>query len=186
MMENIKVFDNFFSEELRQEIWGKMMRPKWNFTGGNPTCRFWHMNNLEEERYFNNDLYNHILKKLGPRFERIIIGCNRIYANGMGACQCGNPHRDDGDLTFLYYPNPEWPFWWQGHLMFLNKIDDPPAADGGKYHPSDDDDIVKTVAYKPNRAVIFPANYYHYAQAPHRHCNALRVSLAYKFLVQPS
>ena len=186
MMENIKVFDNFFSEELRQEIWGKMMRPKWNFTGGNPTCRFWHMNFLEKEEYFNTHLYNHILKKLGPRFQRIIIGCNRIYANGMGACQCGNPHRDDGDITFLYYPNPEWPFWWQGHLMFLNKIDDPPAADGGKYHPSDDDDIVKTVAYKPNRAVIFPANYYHYAQAPHRHCNALRVSLAYKFLVQPS
>ena len=35
MMENIKVYDDFFSEELRQEIWDKMMRPKWNFTGGN-------------------------------------------------------------------------------------------------------------------------------------------------------
>ena len=104
----------------------------------------------------------------------------------MGACQCGNPHRDDGDLTFLYYPNPKWPFWWQGHLMFLNKVDDPPAPDGGSYHPSDDDDVVRTVAYKPNRAVLFQANYYHYAQAPHRKFNGLRVSLAYKFLVQPS
>ena len=100
MMENIKVFDNFLSEELRQEIWEKMMRPKWSFTGGNPTCRFWHMNDLEKEEYFNTYLYEIILDKLGPKFKEIICGCARIYANGMGATQCGNPHRDDGDLTF--------------------------------------------------------------------------------------
>ena len=38
--------------------------------------------------------------------------------NGQTSGQCGTPHTDDGDLTFLYYPNLEWDVKWQGHLIF--------------------------------------------------------------------
>ena len=40
--------------------------------------------------------------------------------------------------------------------------------------------LYKTVSYKPNRAVLFPAKIIHYADAPSRFFNGLRISLAYK------
>ena len=43
-----------------------------------------------------------------------------------------------------------------------------------------EDEVSKIVTYKPNRAVIFPSNIVHYADAPHKLYNGLRVSLAYK------
>ena len=42
--------------------------------------------------------------------------------------------------------------------------------------------MVKTITYKPNRAVLFSANILHYAGAPHRLHIGLRTSLAYKFV----
>ena len=40
----------------------------------------------------------------------------------------------------------------------------------------------RVVRYRPNRAVLFPAKILHHADAPTRHFNGLRVSLAYKFV----
>ena len=65
----IKVIDNFFEEEIQKEIWKKMMRPKWSYTGGGTTRnRFWHMDGLEKEEYFNEYLYKIICKKLDKKF----------------------------------------------------------------------------------------------------------------------
>ena len=47
--------DNFFEEEIQKEIWKKMMRPKWSYTGGQETTsvdRFWHMDGLENDLVF--------------------------------------------------------------------------------------------------------------------------------------
>jgi Rps23 Pro-64 3,4-dihydroxylase Tpa1-like proline 4-hydroxylase len=89
----------------------------------------------------------------------------RIYCNGQTACQSGVPHTDDGDMTFLYYPNLEWGTMWGGALLFM-----------------EDDEIIKTVSYKPNRAVVFPSNIWHCADAPNKLVTDLRISLAYKLL----
>ena len=157
----IKVIDNFFEEEIQKEIWKKMMRPKWSYTGGGTTRnRFWHMDGLEKEEYFNEYLYKIICKKLDKKFSSII----RIYANGQTGGQCGTPHYDDGDLTFLYYPAPEWNITWQGHLIFLNE-----KKEGERI-----------VFHKPNRSVLFSGKIEHYADAPIRFFNGLRISLAYK------
>ena len=43
-------------------------------------------------------------------------------------------------------------------------------------------EIARTITYKPNRAIILPANIYHYADAPHRMFNGLRISVAWKLL----
>ena len=157
----IRVYDNFFTEEIREEIWNLMLRPRWIPDGGNSDNWFWHISNLEDESYFNDYLYNIICDKLEKKYK-----VRRIYANGQSSGQIGNPHEDDGDFTFLYYPNPKWQLDWNGHLIFSEDNKEP----------------TKIIVYKPNRAVLFSSNIMHYADAPHRYYTGLRTSLAYKFL----
>ena len=120
---NIDVYDNFFPTEVQKEIWYLLQRPRWSPHGGemahNPDSKktkFWHMDNLEKEDFFNTFLYDLICKNLNINYT-----IARIYANGQNGGQSGNYHIDDGDITFLYYPNPEWKVEWGGHLVFLNK-----------------------------------------------------------------
>ena len=158
----IEVYDDFFDDDTQQEIYSKLMRPNWGISGNNPGKLeiFWHYEGLENEEYFSEYLYKKICNKLDTEFK----GFERIYANGQTAGQCGTPHYDDGDLTFLYYPSPVWDTNWQGHLMFMNEADE----------------VVRVVEHKPNRAVLFTGIIKHYADAPHRWFNGLRISLAYK------
>ena len=156
----IEIYDNFFYEEIRKEIYDKLMEPHWHLKGGYGKDLFWHYDNLENQEYFNKFLYELICKKLNRKFK----GIKRIYANGQTAGQCGTPHYDDADLTFLYYPAPEWDITWQGHLIFLNK--------------KKEGDTV--VLHKPNRSVLLSGDQKHYASAPTRFFNGLRISLSYK------
>tara|TARA_B100000700_G_C14595850_1_gene646763 strand:+ start:156 stop:656 length:501 start_codon:yes stop_codon:yes gene_type:complete len=161
----IEVYDDFFDDHIRKEIFDLLMKPHWGLSGGNDNKPeiFWHYDGLEgnlHRGYFTEFLYEKICKKLGREFK----GFQRIYANGQTAGQCGTPHYDDGDLTFLYYPSPVWDIKWQGHLMFMDE----------------NDEVVRVVEHKANRAVLFPGTIKHYADAPHRWFNGLRISLAYK------
>ena len=158
----ISVYDNFFTEEIRKEIFSKLTEPHWGISCRGNREIVWHCDGLEKQEYFNNYLYGLICKKLNRNFKSI----GRIYANGQTAGQCGTPHIDDGDLTFLYYPAPEWHITWQGHLIFLNKNKDGETI----------------VIHKPNRGVLFNGNQLHYADAPTRFFNGFRISLAYKLL----
>ena len=158
----IEVYDDFFDDDIHQEVYSKLMRPNWGISGNNPGKLeiFWHYEGLENEEYFSEYLYEKICNKLDTEFK----GFERIYANGQTAGQYGTPHYDDGDLTFLYYPSPVWDTNWQGHLMFMDE----------------NDEVVRVVEHKANRAVLFPGIIKHYADAPHRWFNGLRISLAYK------
>ena len=158
----VEIYDDFFPKEIHLEIFNRLRSPRWGLSGGTDRKPeiFWHFDALEKENYFSEYIYNLICKKLNRRFR----GVKRIYANGQTAGQCGTPHIDDGDLTFLYYPLTEWEIKWQGHLIFLDEKDE---GD-------------KIVFYKPNRAVLFDGKQRHYADAPSRFFNGLRISLAYK------
>ena len=155
----IEVYDNFFPKEIHEEVFEKLMEPGWRFRGGSLRNTFWHHDGLEQQDYFADFLYRTICEKLNKTFKSV----KRIYANGQTACQCGNPHRDDGDLTFLYYPSLVWDIKWQGHLIF-------PESE-------------RVIFHKPNRAVLFTGKQLHYADAPSRFFNGLRISLAYKLWV---
>jgi hypothetical protein len=156
----IEVYDDFFPEEIHHQIYTFLMDTGgWRLHGGCPTNRFWHFDDLEQIDYFNDFLYKEITSKINKKFSKF----NRIYANGQTAGQCGTSHTDDGDFTFLYYPCLEWKLEWEGHLVF----------------PTDD----RIIKYKPNRAVLFSGNQLHYANAPNRCYNDLRISLAYKLWV---
>ena len=161
----IEVYDHFFDDDTRKEIFDLLMKPHWGLSGGNNNKPeiFWHYDGLEGDLhngYFTKFLYEKICKKLNREFK----GFQRIYANGQTSGQCGTPHQDDGDLTFLYYPAPQWNISLQGHLIFLN----------------DSGEVNKVVEYKSNRAVLFDGKIAHYADAPSRFFNGLRISLAYK------
>ena len=164
-LNDIMVYDDFFPIDIQEEIFNKIMTSGWSYTGGGGGIgeegfsRFWHVDGLEKDYYFSSFLYNKICQKLNMTFS----GFERIYANGQTACQYGTPHTDDGDMTFLYYPNLEWGLTWQGGLFFIKN-----------------GEIDRTITYKPNRAVLFPAKIKHYADAPSRLYNELRISLAYK------
>ena len=160
----ISVYDDFFTIDIQKEIFQKLLTSGWSYTGGggmgdDKLSRFWHVDGLENDDYFSSYLYDIICKKLNMNFS----GFSRIYANGQTACQYGVPHIDDGDVTFIYYPNLEWKLIWQSGLFFIKN-----------------NEIIKTVSYKPNRVVLFPAKIMHYADAPSRFFNGLRISLAYK------
>ena len=161
---DISVYDDFFPLNTQKEIFQKLLTSGWSYTGGggigdDKLSRFWHVDRLENDDYFSSYLYDIICKKLNMNFS----GFSRIYANGQTACQYGVPHIDDGDVTFIYYPNLEWKLIWQSGLFFIKN-----------------NEIIKTVSYKPNRVVLFPAKIMHYADAPSRFFNGLRISLAYK------
>ena len=133
----------------------------WSFTGGGVSdindfeSRMWHMDGLENDDYFKT-LFSKILHKL--KIKGSLIRC---YANGQTATQSGVPHKDDGDITILYFPTP-WVHYIGGHLYFGHN------------------NLEKTVEYKQNRLVKFPANIMHYAGAPDKAYTGLRVSLAFK------
>ena len=182
-LNTIRVIDNFFTEEIHHEISKLMDRPKWRLKGGNPENRFWHMDDLQSEDYFSHYLFEIIQNK----FE-INTKIRRIYANGQTVGQNGVPHADSYDdfsMTFLYYPNLEWKFTWGGHLSFLDARSD--SEDTARkirkeihestYLPIN---ITHSINYVPNRAILFPANIWHYAHPPNRTFTGLRTSLAYK------
>ena len=111
----IEVHDDFLPVDTQAEVLLQMERARWSFTGGRPPNSFWHMDGLEAEPFFREHLFGLICARLGRRF-----GVERIYANGQTALQHGAPHVDDGDLTFLYFPNPRWRAAWNGSLHFLS------------------------------------------------------------------
>ena len=190
-MNNIQidVIDNFFEKELQNKIFEKIKFSKWSYTGGSLKNPIWHADNLEQDKFFSDHVKDLILNKLNL----VNSKCIRIYANGQTGGMNGDPHIDDGHLTFLYFTNPTWNVDWGGHLAFLNILGK--MYDGDEYGnasqswhdwdyiPSGDDEIEKVITFKPNRGVLFPSDIVHYAMAPHRFFSGLRMSLAYKFFL---
>ena len=62
---SIDVYDNFFTEDIRKEIFNLLLRPKWAPSGGNNNNWFWHMDKLHKEEFFSKYLYDFICNKLG-------------------------------------------------------------------------------------------------------------------------
>ena len=171
----IKVFDNVFNKELTKKIWDSVSRPKWQLSGGSKQReeRFWHMEDLDKEEFYEKYLFQILCDKyLIEKTSAYKI--HKIYANGQTANQNGTAHCDDSrpnTFTLLYYPNLEWHYSWNGSLFFLNHLGS---------HPEPNTEIIKTVSYKPNRAIYFPSNICHYAEAPSLKFNDIRVSIAWK------
>ena len=89
----------------------------------------------------------------------------RYYSNSHTYGQDGHIHRDDGDLTVLYYPCRNWKTEWEGGTSFYNE---------------EITDCIKYVSYKFNRLVVFRAGIPHRAMPVTRDCYELRTSVVFK------
>ena len=183
----VNIIDNFFEKEIHDQIYEKIVNSNWTYNGGSKDNPFWHVDNLEEDKFFSDYLQKIILEKINLSSSK----CIRIYANGQTAGMSGDTHIDDGHLTFLYFVNQKWNVIWGGHLAFLNVLGKMYNGDefgnvdeswhDWNYYPSHDDELEKVITYKPNTAVLFPSNIVHFAMAPHSSFAGMRISLAYKF-----
>jgi hypothetical protein len=92
----------------------------------------------------------------------------RLHINGQVFGQEGQFHRDSLEPDFvsvLLFTNSFWDVCWGGGFSYIfpNTMD------------------VKTVAYQPNRAVIFPSNMLHCGQSPSRCTDVFRTSVVFVF-----
>jgi len=166
LLNQITVVDDFFTTDEMNNIKTKLQEPKWSFVGGGVDdidqsikSNFWHMEDLDD--YFSNYLFNKILEKY-----KFSVKLLNVYANGQTASQSGVPHWDEGDLTFLLFTE-NWKHHWGGNLNFC-----------------DNEEVTKVVTYKQNRGVLFPARFLHYAGAPDKIYDGLRISVAWKIKIE--
>ncbi|MFT5138812.1 MAG: hypothetical protein ACI9H8_002591 [Lysobacterales bacterium] len=170
-LNQINIINNFLTPDLQLEVLKALRAPGWSIgrlpviVGDNrPPSKLWHLNGLERLPLFSETIFKIICGQFNTNFTY-----KRIYANGQLACQKGNIHQDDGDVTFLYYPLQEWLPEWGGNLMFY-----------------DGQDVARCVSYVPNRAIAFPAMLKHGAEAPSRDYPGMRVSIGFKLMLPVS
>ena len=163
----IKVIDDLVTEEMQMALFKATRSSNWYFgafSNDRTAIPFWNMD------LNGNEAADAIWQHSKARCE-LRIGSSlevlRQYANGHTFGQGGRPHTDDstpGTYTLLYYPMPQWHKDWDGGTVFQEK----------------DGEVISTIQYKPNRAVLFDARILHYGRAPSRMFLGLRVTVAYK------
>jgi hypothetical protein len=172
-LDSISVLDDLLPPDLQIQVLKVLQQPCWSIGklpiikgDDKPPAKLWHMNRLEDQPLFSQDIFRSICELFDTQF---VI--RRIYANGQLACQKGDIHKDsedDAHFTFVYYPLQEWRREWGGNLMFY---------EGGE--------VNKCVSYVPNRAISFPAKVTHGAEATSKDYEGMRVSVAWKLQIPP-
>jgi len=89
----------------------------------------------------------------------------RAYANAHTYGVNGLPHKDDGDVTVIYYPCQDWDPVWEG---------------GTALYTDDGIDCRRYCTYKFNRLFMFPAKTLHRAMPLTRDCTKLRTVIVFK------
>lgn len=164
---DIKTFDNVFSEVEMHSIIKYLERPMWRYGHVSSTkdkrymnCPpFWSMTLVKDE-FFTEHLLNKILEVTG---DDLIL--ETVYANGQTYGIGGQPHEDSVDeygRTFLLYANTGWDVRWNGKTTFMFQ----------------DKSIHVQPAY--NKAVYFPGIIKHFAEETTRTFGGLRTTVAWK------
>lgn len=96
-----------------------------------------------------------------------------VYANGQTFGQDSPIHRDnkasEQGLTVVMFCNDHWVSAWGGELVFYD-------------HRKEN--IIKAVLPRPGRIVIFNGQVPHNARSPSAGCDRLRMTLAFKTIIQ--
>jgi hypothetical protein len=164
-MNDIKVFEEVFSDEDSKLIVKKINDSSWKFGhSGVPNAYrvFWFMQ-LRDDPFFSKHLFDIVQFKIGAQCD-----LKRVFANGQTFGQDGDWHTDSEDknrYTFVYYVNEEWKRDWGGETAFLlnNKV--------------------IGITPKHNNGVFFPATMMHSGRAPSRDSYRLRITVAFHFEV---
>jgi hypothetical protein len=164
----IKTFEQVFSDQDRERIQNYLKSPNWCYGQYSHKTKeqhkkFWYME-LMEHRFFCSDLFEKICVITKSKFSLL-----KVYANGHTFAQDGYWHMDtekNDEYTFLYYANPEWKVTWAGETVF------------------NIDNTILSFVPKPNTALLFPGNIWHYAKSPSRDFFDLRTTIAFKMKLE--
>ena len=160
--------DTFFSDRFWKVYWNRNKgKENWNWhrSIANDVKDMGDINDrVEQLDSSTRMLWDHV-DELLFNIVKIKQRLVRYYSNSHTYGQDGHIHRDDGDLTVLYYPCRNWKTEWEGGTSFYNE---------------EITDCIKYVSYKFNRLVVFRAGIPHRAMPVTRDCYELRTSLVFK------
>ena len=163
----IEYVDNFLEEHIAQLIDMQLREVSWKYDydsvkGG--SNKHWHIflgHKVGEIGDFV-PIWNHISNNYDYEMERAYLNA---HTHGIEP----HIHRDDGDMTFIYYPRMDWRIDWGG---------------GTAIYDNDLNGITHHINYKGNRLIKFPANLPHQAQPVSRECYQLRTCVVFKTKVK--
>lgn len=184
--DNILVVDNLLEEKLANKVSRELLNNKtWscNWSGVASDSQQWHwhrniwmdrrvsMPELQEDEMIGHPnillLWKEASRVLLDRFGFVFLPV-RAYANAHTYGVDGAMHKDDGDITVIYYSSPNWSTEWEGGTALYNE-----AAD----------DCIKYCSYKFNRLFAFPAGTRHKPMPVTKECNKLRTVIVFKTIV---
>ena len=159
----IEFTDNFLEEHIAQLIYMQIKEVSWKYDydsvkGG--TNKHWHVflgHKVGELGDFV-PIWNQISDRYNYEMERAYLNA---HTHGIEP----HIHRDDGDMTFIYYPRMDWRIDWGG---------------GTAIYDNELNNITHHINYKGNRLIMFPANLPHQAQPVSRECYQLRTCVVFK------
>jgi len=91
----------------------------------------------------------------------------RAYANAHTYGLDGGIHKDDGDVTAIYYPAQDWDPEWEGGTGLF----------------TENGDCIRYCRYRFNRLLAFPAKTLHKAMPLSKKCTRLRTVIVFKCIV---
>ena len=175
--ELVDVYDNVLEPEAAKLIDGLVRNCDWRFDysshSGKPN-KHWHIfcgHNTEEITDLGFDWLLPIWEAAKHKYDfeekYHITKFKRLYMNAHTHGIEPHIHRDDGDVTMIYYPRMDWHNEWGGGTIVLDE----------EYN------VEKHVTYKGNRLMVFPAHCMHQAQPVSRQCFQLRTCIVFKTVV---
>lgn len=145
--------------------------PGWKLNGfsdpENSEKIFWNIS-LNDNEYFSEILFKKVKQTIFD-ISGENVDLTRVYLNGATFGQQGYYHTDsdfDNERTFLVYCNDSWKEEWAGATVFKS------------------DQHIHTIFPIPGSAVYFNADIPHFSQPIGRDFYGLRVTLAYKLILQ--
>lgn len=164
----IEVKDNLVEEHIAQLIDMQMKEISWKYdydSVADGKNKHWHVlagHNIDECNQNGFEFVEPIWNSIQRNYE---VNMERVYFNAHTHGIEPHIHRDDGDMTFIYYPRMDWKNDWGG---------------GTVIYDNDVKDITHHINYKGNRLIKFPAALPHQAQPVSRECYQLRTCVVFK------
>jgi hypothetical protein len=166
----VKIIDNQFTQNEIDAIHQECLSIPctWAAAKGKSSWKFWSGHLVSVRSNLN------IISKY-PRIENVWFKLNKflsdeyeclnVYINCQSLGNESPLHCDDGDITILYYTNPNWKIEWDGGTSFYN---------------IDKTDCIGSVSYKAGRMVLYDSETPHKPQAISIQADDLRVILVFK------
>jgi hypothetical protein len=178
------VIENFLDEDMFKDLLDSS--EKSSYTSGWKSSKktdphgHWNINfakgggpaNLADISYTLSDKMKKVWKSIQEKYSLEDMKLLRCYINAHTYGVDGYTHTDsrrDDEWTIVIYLIDNWKIDWAGETIVV-----------------ENDDIVKSVIPKRNRALIFPGNHIHAARAVSRLCYDLRRTLMFKFRARRS